>query len=76
MSQVFTAVGAVMLTFCTIWGYSWLEVWRDPKEELKGFYARHRIATALISLMNKAWLPSLIAGIGLLMAGFFMGEKT
>ena len=49
--------------FCAIWGYSWLEVWRDPKGELADFYARHPRTKAWVSLANRLWVPTLFAGL-------------
>jgi hypothetical protein len=69
MSRFFIAVGAVLLIYCCIWGYSWLEVWRDPKGELADFYARHPRTKAWVSLGNRLWVPALVGGLTFLIAG-------
>jgi hypothetical protein len=75
MSQFFTVVGAAILIFCAIWGYSWLEVWRDPKGELVDFYARHPRTKALVSLANRLWVPTLVAGLIFVISGVMTGGK-
>lgn len=75
MSQFFTVSGAAMLIFCAIWAYSWFEVWRDPKDELIDFYARHPRAKMWIGLLNKLWVPALATGIVLLIVGVMTGGK-
>ena len=75
MSQFFTVVGAAILIFCAIWGYSWLEVWRDPKGELVDFYARHQRTKALVSLANRLWVPTLVAGLIFVISGVMTGGK-
>ena len=76
MSQFFTVVGAAMLIFCAIWGYSWLEVWRDPKGELADFYARHPRTKAWVSLANRLWIPTLVVGLIFVIMGVRMGGKS
>ena len=76
MSTFFTAVGAAFLIFCAILGYSWLEVWRDPKGELADFYARHPHTKAWVSLANRVWVPTLVAGLIFMVAGVMTGGKS
>ena len=76
VSQFFTAVGAAMLIFCAIWGYSWLEVWRDPKRELADFYARHPRTKACVVVANWLWLPTLVAGLIFVVVGAMTGGKS
>lgn len=76
MSKFFTAAGSVMLIFCVIWGYSWLEVWRDPKGELADFYARHPRTKARVALANRLWVPALVAGLVFVVLGAMMGGKS
>jgi len=75
MSQFFTAVGTAMLIFCVIWGYSWLEVWRDPKNELTDFYSRHPRTKMWVELINKLLVPALAAGIFFVVVGVMTGDK-
>ncbi len=75
MSQLFTAIGAAIIICCVLWGYSWLEVWRDPKGELTDFYTRYPRAKVWVSSANKLWVPALIAGLVFLMVGILTGGK-
>lgn len=59
MSQAFVVIGAALLVFCFIYGYLWLEVLRDPKNELQGFYSQYPWLKRVIAILNKAWLPTL-----------------
>lgn len=76
MSKLFTAIAAVMLIFCVIWGYSWLEVWRDPKAELINFYQRNPRAKVWVARINKLWIPALLAGLIFVAADVVMGGKS
>lgn len=76
MSEFLAAVGAAMLIFCAIWGYSWLEVWRDPKGELVDFYTRYPYAKAWVALANRLWVPALVTGVIFVVAGVMTGENS
>lgn len=69
MSQFFTAVGAAMLIYYFLWGYAWLEVWRNPKGTLDEFYAQHPRTKAWVLFANRLWVWALVTGLVFLIAG-------
>ncbi len=73
MSQFIPVIGAVMLVFCAIWGFLWLEVLHDPKNELKEFYIKHPQAKAAVILANRLWVPMLVFGVCFSIAGLVVG---
>lgn len=74
MSGLLVAAGAALLIYCFIWAYTWFEVWRDPKDELKDFYSRHPRTEKLVLLANKLWLPAFAIGVLFIVIGSFTGE--
>lgn len=73
MSQIFVVSGAVLLVFCVIWAGLWLEVLRDPKNELSDFYVQHPRTKTWVGLMNKLWVPALGTGVVFLIIDKMIG---
>ena len=73
MSQFLTAIGAIMLVFCLIWALLWLEVRRDPKNELTDFYKQHPLSKSVVLLAKRIWAPMLVSGLCFLIAGAITG---
>ena len=74
MSNFFVTTGGVLLIFCFIWAYVWLEVGRDPKRELRDFYLRYPWTEKWVFFVNRLWLPSLALGTIFVVIGLFRGE--
>ena len=72
MSQVFVVIGAVFLVFCSIYGYLWLEVLRDPKNELQSFYSQHPRLHRILTIINKAWLLFVFLGACFIAVSIFV----
>lgn len=72
MYYVLLISGSTLLIFSFIWGYLWLEVLSDPKNELQSFYAQNRSVHKAITALNKIWLPALLLGASLITASFFI----
>lgn len=75
MSELFVSAGAALLVYCLIWAYTWLEVWNDPKDDLKDFYLRNPRTEGWVSLANRLWLPILTTGLIFVVIGLLTGEK-
>ncbi len=63
MTKLFTAMSTTALILCAIWGYLWLEIWRDPKGELTDFFAQNPRAEAWITKMSTIWVTALLTGL-------------
>lgn len=66
--------GGTLLIFSFLWGYLWLEVLRDPKNELADFYKKRPLLNKTIATLNMSWLPISILGAGLIGASLFIPE--
>ncbi len=76
MYRALVISGAVLLIVSFIWGYLWLEVLRDPKNELQSFYSQHPTLHRTISVLNKAWLPFTLLGASLIAASLFYSGSS
>ncbi len=76
MSQPFGVIGAAFLVFCFIYAYLWLEVLRDPKNELQVFYSRHPWLHRSLAILNKAWPLFLFLGAGFIAASIFVPPSS
>ncbi|MHB1670213.1 hypothetical protein [Thiomonas sp.] len=65
--------GVGILIYEFIWLYIWLEVIRDPKQELLQFYNEHPVVEYLVRIAKSIWWPMLFAGLSLVSGGYFMG---
>ena len=69
MSHFFTVCGSVLLVFCSIWAYLWLEIIRDPHDELSDFYEKNPITKLCVQILNRIWIIGLFFGVGFLFIG-------
>ena len=76
MNTFLTASGAALLVFCFIWAAVWLEVTRDPKEELRDFYTRHPDVQRWVKVTNRLWLPIFIIGLIFIGLGIILGGRS
>lgn len=76
MYHVLLVSGSALLIFSFIWGYLWLEVLRDPKNELQSFYVQSPSVHKAITALNKIWLPALLLGASLIAASLFIPESN
>lgn len=75
MQKTFLVTGSVLVAFSFVWGYLWLEVLRDPEQELRDFYLRYPSIRKVVAALSKAWLPVLLLGVSLVATSLLIPEN-
>jgi carbon starvation protein CstA len=75
MHQMLLYSGSALLVVSFVWGYFWLEVLRDPKNELQGFWMKFPRTHQIVAGLNALWLPALLLGFILVAMSLFISER-
>lgn len=63
MNDFFLVIGVLLLVFCFISVYVWLEIFRDPKKELEVFYIENPSMKKIVFFLREKWMIFFLVGI-------------